>query len=234
MRTKVVITYFHYGRDEFLDLIRMAFASAKLFDCETVLVTSSEIGLGQDHTLKVAHPGENVLMPAILDAQKAYIDSPLFDSNSVLFSPDALVARHLRLAFEGDFDMGVTNGSCLGYPINNGVVYIRPETKNRLTHLWNDFIIQCKSYKPELQKWYGDQKAMQDVMVRSNDTPYGLNVKRLISIKYNAAFSKKGWIASDQLAYVNAFVWHFKGNRKDRMAEFWERLQRDTAAIQRA
>lgn len=221
---KVVVTYFDYGKD-YLELLKMAFASAKLFGCETVLVTSTDIGAGQDHTIKVSHPGENVLMPSILEAQKAYIDSALFDSNSVLFSPDALVARSLGPVFEKNFDLGVTQGTTMDYPINNGVIYIRPETKEKLSQLWSDMITRCYSYSERFQRWYGDQKAMQEIISEANDKPYGLNVKRLLSRFYNASFSMKHpWGANDELMLHSAYVIHFKGGRKNYMADYFKKI----------
>lgn len=231
MHTKVVITYFDYGKD-YLELLKMAFASAKLHGCETVLVTSSEIGAGQDHTIMVPHPGENVLMPSILEAQKAYIDSALFDSNSVLFSPDALVARSLGPVFNKDFDLGVTQGTSMDYPINNGVIYIRPETKDLLSRLWGDMIVRCKSYSSRFQKWYGDQKAMHEIIAEARDKPYGLQVERLLARPYNCCFSHaRKWCAYDDLTWISAYVLHFKGDRKSRMAEFWEKIKKRHAEI---
>lgn len=220
----IVITYFDYGKD-YLELLKMAFASAKYFGYETVLVTSSDIGAGQDATIIVPHAGENVLMPSILEAQKAYIDSALFDSNSVLFSPDAIVARPLGPVFEKKFDLGVTMGSTMDYPINNGVIYIRPETKEQLSKLWDDFIAKCKSYPERLQQWYGDQKAMEEVITAAKDNPYGLRVERLLSRFYNASFSqRREWAASDNLMLHSAYVIHFKGERKKSMAEHFKKI----------
>lgn len=229
---KVVITYFDYGKN-YLELLKMAFASAKLFGCETVLVTSSDISAGQDATLRVDHPGENVLMPAILDAQKAFIDSALFDSNSILFSPDALVARHLGQIFEKkDFDLGVTMGTSMDYPINNGVIYLRHSAKDGLGLLWGDFIEKCKSYPPRFQKWYGDQKAMHDVLSEYDDSLYGLNIERLLVRPYNCCFSHvRKWSAYDDLVWISAYVIHFKGDRKIRMAEYWEKIKARHAKI---
>lgn len=227
---KVVITYFDYGKN-YLDLLKMAFASAKLYGCQTVLVTSSDIGAGQDETLMVDHPGENVLMPSILEAQKAYIDSALFDCNSILFSPDALVARPLGPVFDKPFDLGVTQGTSMDYPINNGVIYIRPEVKEQLSRLWADMIARCKSYPTRFQKWYGDQKAMHEVISEANDTPYGLRVERLLARPYNCCFSHaREWCAYDDLTWISAYVLHFKGERKVRMAEFWEKIKKRAAA----
>lgn len=221
---KVVITYFELGKD-YIELLKIAFASAKKFGCETVLVTSSKISAGQDETIFVEHPGENVLMPAILEAQKAYIDSALFDSNSVLFSPDAIVARPLGQVFNKKFDLGVTQGTTMDYPINNGVIYIKPETKDKLSLLWRDFIIKCKSYPERYQAWYGDQKAMQEVISEAKDSPYGLKIERLLSRFYNASFSqKREWTASDDLMLHSAYVIHFKGDRKKGMVDFWNKL----------
>jgi len=223
-KIKVVITYFDLGKD-YHELLKMAFASAKHFGCETVLVTSTDIRAGQDATLYVPHPGENVLMQAILDAQKAYIDSALFDSNSVLFSPDALVARHLGQVFDKDFDLGVTQGTTMDYPINNGVIYIRPETKDRLSLLWSDFIARCNAYPDRYQRWYGDQKAMQEVISEANDMPYGLKIQRLLSRFYNASLSnKREWCASDDLMLHSAYVIHFKGMRKSQMASYYGKI----------
>lgn len=223
---KVVITYHHHKGDDYLELMRMAFASAKLFKCETILVTSAGISIGQDATIKVPHAGENVLMPAILEAQKAYIDSALFDSNSILFSPDALVARPPGLVFTKPFDLAVTQGTSMEYPINNGVIYIKPNAKEHLSQLWSDMIARCKSYEPERQKWYGDQKAMGEIIAEANDKPYGLKVMRLVAMRYNAIFShNRPWCDYDDLIWNTAYVFHFKGERKARMAEFWEKIQ---------
>lgn len=229
---KIVITYFDYGKQEYIELLKMAFASAKLHGCDTVLVTSSDISVGQDATIRAPHAGEDVLMPSILEAQKAYIDSALFDSNSVLFSPDALVARPLGPIFDKPFDLGVTQGTTMDYPINNGVIYIRPENKEQLSKLWADMVSRCKSYSGRFLKWYGDQKAMQEVISEAGDSPYGLKVKRLLARPYNACFShQRSWCAYDDLTWHTAYVLHFKGARKERMAEFWEKIKLRHASL---
>ena len=209
---KVVITYADLGNSDYVPLIDMAFASARKFGYKTVLVTD-------------AGATKETLMPWILAAQKKFIDSDDFDGNSVLFSPDCLINRPLEPVFDFDFDLGVTSGFNPDYPINNGVIYLKHQCKEKLSKLWGEMVARCLTYSPELQRWYGDQKAMHEIIREANDKPYGLNVKRLIASKYNASFnSDPKYHESNNLMAQSAYVLHFKGKRKAQMAEWWEKL----------
>lgn len=210
----IVITYCHKGNDEYPVLIKDAFKSAERFGYNTVSV--GNYALGKQH-IDLAYDREPLLMNWILAAQKSYIDSPLFNCNSVLFSPDAIINKPLEPVFSKSFDMAFTNRNHSKYPINNGVIFIKPGKNSGISGFWGDCLAICKNYSIDIQEWFGDQKSLWDAYQNEVYLKYGLDVSMLPCDKYNASPSAHVF---DGSMINDAFVIHLKGKRKHLMAQY--------------
>lgn len=229
---KIIITFFNKGSEtirdakssDYHDYIKLAFESAKKFGYETVLVTSgAEFENNADHVIRLKDE-EPFLMNWILQAQKAYLQSDLFNEDSVLFSPDALIRKDLTPIFEKEFDVAFTERAARKYPINNGVIYLKPKNKNRLIQLWDEFIYRCDQYDFDQKHWFGDQKAIIDTFEHYGNQPFSLKVLKLPCELYNASILNNNLEAqeADPLLIEKSFILHFKGARKDLMKQYIE------------
>lgn len=212
---RIVITYQDRSDAKYLSLIDMAFQSAKRFGYETVLVGDIDAG---DVKIKFPAGKEHHLMNWILAAQLEYIKSPLFDQDTVIFSPDALVIKPLDSIFKMGFDMAFTVRENSRWPINNGVIYLRPKLKQKIAAFWKDAIKVCKEYPKETQDWYGDQQSLHDVWSQGNHLRLGLNVMTLPCELYNA--SPRHTEDLDTNIIETAYIVHLKGQRKHLMQQY--------------
>ena len=220
---KIVITYKHTGNDDYLDLIKKSFYSAKSRGYTTVLVTTGEISVQADEVIQIED--ERYLMNWILKAQEAFINSSVFTENSVFFSPDALILQDLHKVFEGSFDLGVTERfNFPEYPINNGVIFLKVEAKEKLKSMWAEMRVRCYHYPVQIQEWYGDQKALSDILVIYDDAPFGVKTQRFLCETHNMSPSYKGSLESEIEKIANAFIIHFKGARKGMLESFYRLL----------
>ncbi len=210
---RVVITYLHKGNDEYLALIDQAFASAKRHGYETVIVGNYKGHA--DHWIYFGVDKESRLMNWILAAQLAFIESPLFDCESVLFSPDALINKPLDKVFELDFDVAFTDRDNKKYPINNGVIFLKPAQGIR--EFWLLCLAKCRTYSEDIQDWYGDQLSLWDVYNSGAHERLGVKAMLLPCDTYNAS-PKQDVI--DRRMIENAYVIHFKGKRKHMMKQY--------------
>lgn len=218
---RIIITYQQRKDHTYLDLIGMAFASAKRFDYSTVLIGNTF--MHGDYKMEFLPDQEPHLMNWILAAQLAYIESPLFDQDSVIFSPDALVLKRLEPVFDLAFDVAFTDRKNPRWPINNGVIYLKPEKRAELAAMWRKCLEICKSYPVETQDWYGDQQSLNDALQAGVHTELGLQVELLPCEVYNASPMKPGQAPTKRLLQ-DAYVAHFKGKRKDAMKDYWRGL----------
>lgn len=215
----VVIVYQHRGDEGYLELIRLAFASARNHDYETFLVGDVELG---DTNIRFLRENEPLLMNWVLAAQLLYIESPFFTQDTVLFSPDALINKPLEPVFRQGFDVAVTDRVSKICPINNGVIFIKPENKKRIAAMWRKCLEICKSYPQEKQEWWGDQQSLYDFLQRGYDKEIGVKVKTLPCHTYNASPSNRAEVEEGMLD--DAFIIHLKGNRKTLMGEYWKAI----------
>lgn len=218
----IVICYRSSGKDDvYIELINQAFYSAKKFYYTTIIVGDTENIIADQYiklpTLKKS--GSSLeLMEWILQAQKRYIDSDLFTENTILFSPDALFIKDVKNVFNKHFDVAVTKREHPQYPINNGVIFIKPKEREKISKLWNDFYTRCTQYDLDTRKWYGDQKSMHQVLSDENYRNYDLKIQKLDCGIYNASPSfKQNTKQADEEIIKYAYILHFKGKRKETM-----------------
>lgn len=214
----IVITYHHGGDNRYLELIEMAFQSAKRLGYKTVLVGNIHAG---DINFRPPIDEDDYLMNWILKAQLSYIESDLFDTDSVFFSPDALITQPLEKVFKQKFDVALTNRSNRRWPINNGVIFMKPENKRRIAQYWNEAIKICAGYPIDIQKWYGDQQSLGDLVAKNYAGEIGLNLALYPCGKYNCS-PKNGNFDTSLLD--QAMILHLKGKRKDLMEKYWDAL----------
>ncbi len=219
---KVVITYQHRGDDQYIELINAAFASAKRLGYETVFIGSDFVNIEADHLITFPAEVEPKLMNWILAAQLYYIDSYLFDCNSVIFSPDALFTRPVDEVFDLGFDMAFTIRDNDKWPINNGVIFLNPDMKILIAQWWELAIGLCKGYPTETQDWYGDQLSLYDLWLTGRHKQLGLNVCMLPCEVYNA--SPRNGQDLDTKLIKSAYIIHLKGPRKTMMQEYWDAI----------
>jgi hypothetical protein len=217
----IVIVYRDEGQNSYLPLIEMAFKSAKRIGYQTILITSNPNLQLADFNIIMPYEQEEFLMNWILAAQLAYINSGFFDVNSVLFSPDALIIKPLSDIFSKEFDVAFTDRDNKKYPINNGVIFLKPNNQPLLSNLWEQALLICKSYDLEIQKWFGDQLCLHDLLVKQIDKKLGVIVKLLPCETYNA--SPK---ILDYSFLTDVYIAHFKGKRKHLMKEYWSKINR--------
>lgn len=214
----IVITYLHKGRDEYLELIKDAFYSAKLYGYKCITVGDTPLG---DIHIDFPASKEVHLMNWILAAQKEFIDSEYFDGYSVIFSPDALINKPLESVFTNYFDVAFTDRDNKKYPINNGVIFLKSHNKKGLSSFWARCLEICKGYALDIQDWYGDQLSLWDAYSAKEHEKLGVNVALLPCAIYNAS-PRKGQI--DDNILKEAYIIHLKGARKTMMKLYKERL----------
>lgn len=212
----IVITYRHGGDTRYLELIDLAFKSAKQHGYNTILV--GDIVDGDDFYNPDIEDGV-YLMNWILRAQLSYIESELFDCNSVFFSPDALICRPLDDIFDLSFDLALTHRKNKKWPINNGVIYMKPKNKEKIANYWKQAIALCAAYPVDAQKWYGDQQSLGDLVESNKHSELGLNLRLLPCEKYNCS-PRNGAFEAGLLN--RAHIIHLKGKRKNLMEQYWD------------
>lgn len=206
---RVVITYRHQGNDTYLELIKKAFASARKFKYDTMLIAvgmHDHPEIGCDFRLGVGG-ADMPLMDWILWAQYQYLHCGYFSDYTVLFSPDAIFLKDVTEVFQQkDFDIAVTVRDNQRWPVNNGVIYLKPGNRPGLRDFFLDCYTRCQGYEPHIRDWYGDQLALHQELEAHNDKPYGLKCLRLPCEIYNANPPGHG-----------AYIAHYKGKRKEAM-----------------
>lgn len=207
----IVLTYRHQGNEIYPPMIDMVLGNVAKW--------------GYKNCRSHIHDEHMPLMLWILEAQKAYLESDAFDCNSIFFSPDALIIKPIHDKFTG-FDLGVTLNEQQKdiVALNNGVIFISPKNKDKLIKLWEDAIEIYRNYRPELQEWGGDQKALHDALKAADWKPYDLEVAKLPCADFNAPVSKSDPIL-DRNIIAQAHIIHFKGPRKSKMAQMWKELK---------
>lgn len=210
----IVITYRHDGNTKYPPLIELAFKSAKKHGYKTILVGSD--GFESDDHLPVAKSPRLELCEWILFAQEAYLKSDLFNEDTVFFSPDTLIVKSLDSVFRRKFDWAVTERPSMKDKINNGVMFVKPENKDKLIECWGLMRQIASGYEARLKAWYADQRAVNEIL--AGNPPCGLNILRLPCKTYNASPDKDG----GNIALKHAYILHFKGLRKEMMEKYVE------------
>jgi hypothetical protein len=150
-----VVTFFaprpgHKKWMNYLPLIKLQKATAQKFGHKHVVISDTKL---KDFDVFFVTVPQS-LMFAILEGQIAYLEAWSGETNLVLVDVDCLVARNLDSAFDGSFDIGMTNREHDRAPINNGAIYISAGAKEKALAFFRKSLSFCH------HEWGGDQEAI--------------------------------------------------------------------------
>lgn len=161
------------------------------------------------------------LMRAIIDGQIAYLEQWSGAHPAVLVDIDCLIARDLAAAFDGTFDIGLTNRPNPANPkspINNGAMYIAAGCRDKALAFFKRARAYCEEH------WGGDQEAIAKAC-RPVPNHYGIELRDIGGLQirfgflsmlfYNCVPNEIG-----RRHKKNPFVVHFKGDRKEWMRPY--------------
>lgn len=205
----------HRDYTECLTLQRQA--CARLGNLRQIVITEPGELLGFD-TFEAPLLGLD-LMRAILLGQRAYLASAAFDRDTVLTGADCLPLHDLAPVFDGGFDLAVTTHPFADCILNTGTVFCPVEAKEKLVGVWDRALGLMGA------RWGDDQLALAAVLrptlAHGDHRRGGLRVRFLPCDGYNQA-------PRDALDAIEPLVAHFRGPRKEWMAEWWSRRIRRT------
>jgi hypothetical protein len=192
---------------DYTKLMLLQRATARKFGHLHTVVTDCPHLVGFD-TLRIPLPSN--LMQAQLAGQLAFLQS-WDDKHPVVFlDADCLVARDLSEAFDGSFDVGLTNRIDETAPINNGAMYLAAGSKQAALAFFGKALDMCAEH------WGGDQEAISRAAAPVPPKPCvedrdGVRFGFLSMLTHNVIPKLEG-----AKHHNNPFVVHFKGtNKKD-------------------
>lgn len=217
---------------EYISMIEMMFASARLFDPDATLtlLTNQTTACGSFSKIgRVIRRSIDVrnLMLERTKLQLNYIQSNDFRQPIILLDSDILINRPLDPIFSRDFDVALTWRKNKEQPINGGFMILnntRPEISK------NFFERYASIYEQKYQGqagWWGDQLALRDsvglslaeysseIIIDSE----GCRIFLLPCRIYN--FSPENNFQGFDSPLSDKFILHFKGERKRFMKSFW-------------
>lgn len=154
------------------------------------------------------------LMFAILTGQLAYMEQWSGEFPVVLADVDCLVVRNLVEAFDGSFDVLLTNRKSEASPIQNGAMYFAKGAQEAARQLLRRALELCKDH------WGGDQEAISQAVA---PVPVRHVVEQRFGKRFYFAspdpynFSPRG--AMPKMNH-GRFVVHFKGDSKSYAAPY--------------
>jgi hypothetical protein len=108
------------------------------------------------------HTTETRLMLWMLDVSLRYLESPRFDRDTVLVSPDMLVYGDLSRYFVGD--LGVLVRSAAKYadkPLLNGMQWWRYRAKHALVAFYEQALLIARTLPESLLRWGADTEPLR-------------------------------------------------------------------------
>lgn len=198
-------THEKWRGDEYMKLLELQRGTCQRVGHRHVVVTDADLP-GYD-TIKVELP--EPLLKAIISAQIAYVKQWSDDHPVVMVDMDVLIARPLGPAFDGTFDIGVTNREHPAQPIQNGVIYLAPGSKKWALKMFEKTLELCEHW------WGSDQKALAFALApvprihRVEERLGGARVAFLPCATHN--FSAKHGVPK---ATPKCYAFHFKGESK--------------------
>lgn len=218
---------------EYLSMINMMFASARLFHpgATSTVLTDTDTNLGGmsrevDRVVRI-DIDSNKLMLERANAQWRHVQSSSFTSPLILLDSDILINASLYPIFDNEFDVAVTWRASKDMPINGGFLILnnaRPDTAKRFFERFT--AIYQDSYA-DRAAWFGDQLALRDcvglsLLDMAKQKVVEVDDCRILLLPcetFNySPMNQYGEICSDLSEKV---VLHFKGERKRLMSPFW-------------
>jgi hypothetical protein len=202
----------HSKFTDFLPLLDLQKQTCEKFGHKHVVV--SDVDIPGFNVWKTAMP--HSLMAAIMTGQSNYLQEGWSGQNPlVLVDVDCLVARDLRAAFDGTFDLAITSRpDDAKSPVNNGAMYCGTGNPNGVRLFFMRAQRLCKKH------WGGDQEAIAAAAspIPSAHGVYdraGLRILFASMRTHNVVPAKEG-----ARHKCSPFIVHFKGDRKDWMATY--------------
>ena len=171
------------------------------------------------------------LMFEELDCWYKYFEKGANLQNTVLVDIDILFQRDPGVLFDNKFDIGLTyNNDPSLHSFNAGVILVDSYRHCAIDKYFGNLLNQIKNYEMDQQQWYGDQKAMADVLGEYSYEKCYPNVfdKTYDKIRYRF-WPVDIWNYSFPLDSKNkpiysinreAGIIHFKGERKGFMTRY--------------
>lgn len=218
---------------EYMSMIDMMFASARLMDMSARTIVLSDAGTDFDQ----CRTRINAIMRADVDGSKLmlertlrqlrHVEASAFDMPMVILDTDILINAPLQPAITEDFDVAVTWRENKAQPINGGFLVLnnsRPEASRRfMRRLAATF---AERYA-DSAAWFGDQLALRDCVglslkemrAKSLVEVDGCRIQLLPCDTYN--FSPENRYSEILTDRADKVVMHFKGERKRLMGPYW-------------
>ncbi|MEO5861671.1 MAG: hypothetical protein ABIQ03_04325 [Burkholderiales bacterium] len=219
--------------NEYLSMIHMMFASARLFHpgAKAIVLTDTDTNFAYsarnvDQVVRCDMDRDKLMLERA-KAQWRYVRNNPFESPIIILDSDILINAPLFPIFGNEFDIAVTWRESTNMPINGGFLILnndRPEIAKRFFERFTEIYQDRYADKAA---WFGDQLALRDCvglslldMAKYNVVDVnGCRILLLPCDTYNySPMNQYGEICSDLSEKV---VLHFKGERKRLMAPFW-------------
>jgi hypothetical protein len=105
------------------------------------------------------------LMCWILEVSLAYLESPLFDQDTVFVSPDSIILRDLRAGFSGDLTVLVRSAARYRLrPILNSVQWWPLHGRSRLIPFYRRALAIAEGLNENLQRWGADSESLRQLL----------------------------------------------------------------------
>lgn len=157
---------------DYTKLMLIQRATARKFGHLHTVVTDCPYLVGFD-TVRVPLPSN--LMQAQLAGQLSFLQSWSGSHPVVLVDADCLIARDLSDAFDGSFDIGLTNRIDERSPINNGAMYLAAGSKEAALAFFGKALDMCGEH------WGADQEA---ISAAAAPVPAGHGVEERFGVRF--------------------------------------------------
>ncbi len=218
---------------EYLSMIDMMFASARLFhpEAKTTVLTDPDTDFhGMEHSADRTVRStidNNRFMLERADAQSRYVQDSSFARPMVMLDSDILINAPLAPLFGRGFDVAVTWRDNADMPINGGLLILNNTRPDVAKRFFSRFTAIYREKYSDQAAWFGDQLALRDCVglgladlaARETVEVDGCRILLLPCDTYNfSPDNRYGEICSELPGKV---VVHFKGQRKRLMGPFW-------------
>lgn len=155
---------------------------------------------------------------AMVEAQRAAIEAWDDVGHLVLADGDVVIERALDAAFDGTFDIGVTNREVASEPVNNGVIYLRAGSRAAGLAVWDATLAVCGT------AWGEDQLALARALAPVPLKEHRNEPREIAGVKFIVGFLPCATF--NMTPHVNgregdpAYAYHYKGDRKQKMLDY--------------
>jgi hypothetical protein len=221
---------------EYRELLMLMLKSASVFhaDVRKVILTDTKSvfsDLPSDVEVQRYQIDANHMMLSRLYTQMEFLKAHDFKSNVVFLDTDILVNTNLETSLDWhEFDIAVTiRDDPKGMPVNGGVIFVSNRHPHRAIDFFKSFYQKYTHSFWDQSQWWGDQKALADILTRSGQEPVSLGMRQIGDISFQLlpcdTYNCSPTFEEELDVYgadLNRKIIHFKGNRKRFMKPFWD------------